>query len=536
MCTLSWQYQADGLHLLFNRDEQLTRPIALMPEVVTDNGVTAIMPIDPQGSGTWLAVNERGQVWCLLNDYAAATSTIAVSAISRGLLVKQLAHCRNRQQQDALLQQDKLQGYAPFNLLLFTNLQEPEQWYWDGQQLKQYFAVRSPVSSSGRWPKLIPALRRWYWRIKVSDSTTAEQLLHLQRTAKPLNSFMGIAMQRATTQTVSTSYLHLHRHGVTFKYWDGHPREQGKQANSETALSWSQPCESSYSGFQPLLLPAVLAKTLPQVAAKLPRWQMRCVQHCLAERRLNSALQQLSLLPDQHFCDGALQYLGITPQVIACRWPAAQSRPVFICNHPTGGLDGLLLIALLQKRYPDLQVIANNVLLAVAPLAPFLVPVPVFAKSATAIPLLVEAFASEQPLLIFPAGRTGRLNAQQQVDDGVWARLAVSLSRRSQRALTLLHIDSRNSRLFYALAALRKWLRIDVNLEMLLLSREMLNPAIKQPKIFVDIPMHQIELEALADTDWQRAQRLKQRGMQLPAIYKEQQDAAGYTSCGRSTR
>ncbi|GGW71857.1 NRDE family protein [Alishewanella tabrizica] len=536
MCTLSWQYQADGLHLVFNRDEQVTRPIALLPQTVTERGIAAMMPIDPQGGGTWLAVNERGQVWCLLNDYASLKSKPAAGGRSRGLLVKQLAHCANRQQQDAIMQQDKLQGYAPFNLLLFANWQEPEQWHWDGQQLKQYFAVCSPVSSSGRWPRLIPALRRWYWRAKVSPATTAAQLLEIQRTAKPINSFIGIAMQRASTQTVSTSYVHLHAQGASLKYWAGHPRQQSQQATCEVALSWSQTCPPRYSGFQPLALPAVLAKTLPQVAAKLPIWQMRCLQHCLAERQLNQALRQLSQQPDQHFCDGALQYLGVIPQVIACRWPAAHSRPVFVCNHPTGGLDGLLLIALLQKRYPDLQVIANNVLQVVAPLASFILPVPVFAKPAAAIPQLTTAFASNCPLLIFPAGRTGRRNAQQQIDDGIWAKLAVTLSLRAQRTLTLLHIDSHNSRLFYAIATLRNALHITTNLEMFLLSREMLKPAVKQPRIFVDIPMHPIELEALADSDWQRAQRLKQRGMQLPVIYKEQQDAAGYTSCSRRTR
>ena len=82
--------------------------------------------------------------------------------------------------------------------------------------------------------------------------------------------------------------------------------------------------------------------------------------------------------------------------------------------------------------------------------------------------------------------------------------------------------------------ALRLWVGIKANLEMLLLSRELLKPAVKHPKIFVDVPMHPVELDALADTDRQRAQRLKRRGMQLPVLYKEQQDAAGYTSCSRS--
>ncbi len=534
MCTLSWQYRADGLHLLFNRDEQIQRPAALLPERYQENGVTALMPLDPVAGGSWLAVNELGQVWCLLNDYAKGGRVATAGLSSRGMLIKALAHMSARQQQDTLLQVDKLQAYAPFKLVLFQQLQEPIVWHWNGRSLTQHLAVRSPISSSSKLPRGIPAIRRWYWRAKVKDITTAAELLTLQRSSKPVNAFCGLAMQRSTSQTVSTSYLHCDAKGVNFRYWHGHPNTQQVQPDTSLQLAWASALHLQHSGYQPIDLPQLVKSAVPAFAARLRPWQWYGLQHCLAQRQLNQALQQLSAQPDQRFCDSALQYLRVEPQLVACRWPSAESRPVFVANHPTGGLDGLMLIALLQKRYPNLQVVANDLLQAIVPLQANILPVSVFAKPAAAVPQLTAAFASGQPLLIFPAGRTARFNAQHQLDDGVWAKLAITLCRREQRSLTLIHIDSRNSRLFYALAALRLWFGIKTNLEMLLLSREMLKPAVKHPKIFVDVPMHPVELDALADTDRQRAQRLKRRGMQLPILYKEQQDAAGYTSCGRS--
>ena len=533
MCTLSWWYQAGRLHILFNRDERKSRARAYGPERFCQRGVTAIMPIDPDGGGSWVAANEHGQVFCLLNDYAAVYQPEPASRRSRGLLLQALAHSPDWQAQDALLQPEQLRCYAPFRLLVFVGLQEPLLWHWDGSRLRQQLAPCAPLSSSSALPQVIPRLRAWHWQRAMAraPSLTTQQQLHRQ--AGPFSAFSGIAMQRAQVQTVSITQLTIETDRIRMQYWDGHPSTHQQDASHDLELPLRQPLVSEACFSSRLDVQALLRRYSPLLASRLKSWQWILLRWLLAENTLNRALESLNQLPAERFCDAALQRLRLTPDIIACRWPAAAGRPVFVCNHPTGGIDGLLLISVLQKRYPDLQVLANEALAEVQQLAGCIVPIPVFARPKDALPAVQAAFAGDAPLLIFPAGRTARKSATGQLDDGAWAKLAVTLARRQQRSLTVLHLHSHNSRWFYGLAWLRNKLGITSNLEMLLLVREMLTPANRRPRLYVDIPMHAVELDALADNDRQRIAWLKRRCYQLPTIYQEEPDADAKPSCSR---
>ncbi|MDP4527689.1 NRDE family protein [Alkalimonas delamerensis] len=533
MCTLSWWYQQGQLHILFNRDERKNRARAHAPQRISQQGVDAIMPIDPDGGGSWVAANDRGQVFCLLNDYAAAYQPAAGIRRSRGLLLKALAHSLDWQALDAMLQPEQLGCYAPFRLLLFVGQQEPLLWHWDGSQLRQQLAPSSPLSSSSALSGLIPRLRAWHWQRVMARSPSLQTLQRLHRKAAPFGAFSGIAMQRSQVQTVSMTQVTIEAGSIRMQYWDGHPsmHQAGDSHCLELPLRKLLLAELSFSSR--LDAEALVRRYSPALADQLTGWQWALLRWLLAEKPFNQGLQPLNQQPAERFCDVALQCLRLRPDIIACRWPVSSSRPVFVCNHPTGGIDGLLLLSVLQKRYPNLQVLANEALTEVQQLAGRMVSIPVFAKPKDALPWVQAAFASDAPLLIFPAGRTARKSGKGQLDDGNWAKLTVTLARRQQRSLTVLHLQSQNSTWFYRLAWLRTRLGIQANLEMLLLVREMLKPANRTPRLYVDIPMHAVELDALADTDRQRIAWLKRRCYQLPTIYQEEPDADAKPSCSR---
>jgi hypothetical protein len=67
MCTVSIVPREDGYRLLCNRDELLSRPLAVPPRWTRQRDVTAAYPIDPSGGGTWIAVNGHGLTVALLN-------------------------------------------------------------------------------------------------------------------------------------------------------------------------------------------------------------------------------------------------------------------------------------------------------------------------------------------------------------------------------------------------------------------------------------------------------------------------------------
>ncbi len=69
MCTVTIQRNECLLRVTVNRDELRGRPAEGPPEIFeTDEGCWA-GPRDPAGGGTWMGVNDRGVVACLLNRY-----------------------------------------------------------------------------------------------------------------------------------------------------------------------------------------------------------------------------------------------------------------------------------------------------------------------------------------------------------------------------------------------------------------------------------------------------------------------------------
>ena len=57
------------LRVVCNRDEHLTRAPALPPTVWAAGARRALMPIDPSSGGTWIAANDAGLVFAVLNTY-----------------------------------------------------------------------------------------------------------------------------------------------------------------------------------------------------------------------------------------------------------------------------------------------------------------------------------------------------------------------------------------------------------------------------------------------------------------------------------
>jgi hypothetical protein len=94
MCTVTVvPTVADGFRVVCNRDERLVRPSATSPELQRLGRRTAIYPIDPAGSGTWIGVNDAGLAVALLNrssgrSPARSSAGLQVCpSLSRGTIV-----------------------------------------------------------------------------------------------------------------------------------------------------------------------------------------------------------------------------------------------------------------------------------------------------------------------------------------------------------------------------------------------------------------------------------------------------------------
>lgn len=98
MCTVTLVAAAGRLRAMCNRDERHDRPEAHPPAIRRAGSGLALLPIDPQGGGTWVAVNTSGLMFATLNRAgevlgSPATTWLDGAVPSRGQIILELVAC-----------------------------------------------------------------------------------------------------------------------------------------------------------------------------------------------------------------------------------------------------------------------------------------------------------------------------------------------------------------------------------------------------------------------------------------------------------
>lgn len=127
-----------------------------------------------------------------------------------------------------------------------------------------------------------------------------------------------------------------------------------------------------------------------------------------------------------------------------------RGRVIFIANHPFGALDGLIAIALLGARRPDLKVFANEDLCALNELEPMLLPIEVLGRqrakrNAQSMRGALRWLEGEGALMMFPAGEVSHFDARARcVTDPPWSRAVAMLARKARAAVVPVHFTGEN--------------------------------------------------------------------------------------------
>jgi putative hemolysin len=152
-------------------------------------------------------------------------------------------------------------------------------------------------------------------------------------------------------------------------------------------------------------------------------------------------------------------------------------RSVVVSNHPTGLADGSIALAALTQVRKDIEVMANADACRVnIRFADVIIPVEwvhekrTIAKTRETLRRAAATFAAERMLVIFPSGALAHWVDGRLVDKP-WHQTAVSLARKNKAPVTPLHIEARNSWLYYRLCDLNKELR-DITLFHELLNKQ----------------------------------------------------------------
>lgn len=221
----------------------------------------------------------------------------------------------------------------------------------------------------------------------------------------------------------------------------------------------------------------VLRSRLPRHYRYIPRFVIRWIERTICQEQLNELLQSNAGKIDADFCNGVLKNLNISLDIKGRENlpPREKRRVVIVSNHPLGGLDGVALIDFFSQYYGGkIHFVVNDLLMAIKPLNGVFLPINKHGKqSRQSFQAIEDAFAGDNPIIIFPAGLVSRKGKNGVIADLKWQKMFLGKAIQHQRDVIPLHFGGENSPFFYNFAKLRTRMGLKFNIEMIYLPREM---------------------------------------------------------------
>ncbi len=205
--------------LACNRDELTTRSAAWPPTITRIGSRLAIMPVDPDGGGTWIAVNDAGLACTLLN--VSGGSRNIPMPLSRGTIIPQLLGYGDVDSALMWARELPAHRYLPFRLLIVDG-RELVECRTDGATVEHRRTVLSKAvirSSSGLGDDLAAGPRAALFKTFLAaarDPIAAEDLFHLHQWRG--REEVSVRMRRADARTVSHTVIEIRERTVHLAY------------------------------------------------------------------------------------------------------------------------------------------------------------------------------------------------------------------------------------------------------------------------------------------------------------------------------
>ena len=227
---------------------------------------------------------------------------------------------------------------------------------------------------------------------------------------------------------------------------------------------------------------------------RLPAQLVRWLEKITSLHEINNCLAYVGDKQGADFVQATLEYLEVDVCIHGEERLEGLKRPMLVSNHPLGGLDGLVLLSLLSRHYPQVRLMVNDFLMALSPLGEFFVPVNKLGTNRQHVQRYHELFSGDAAIIHFPAGLCSRRKGDR-LRDLAWNRSYVRLCRNSGRSIVPCFFAGENSRFFYTLANIRRWFHIGFNIEMLLLATEMFRQRGKTLAAYIGTPITPRQLQ-----------------------------------------
>lgn len=175
---------------------------------------------------------------------------------------------------------------------------------------------------------------------------------------------------------------------------------------------------------------------------------------------------------------------------------------IIVSNHPYGGLDGVILGAILSKARPDFKFLANYLLGCVPQIAPYLIGVDPFDNSrstrANINPLRETISILNQGgcVATFPAGEVSHFQLKTGgVSDREWSKNIARIAQRTNAKIIPVFFNGRNSNLFQIAGMCSAYLRTGM------LVREFLNKRNQTIFLKVGSPISPQKIQEFSSAD-----------------------------------
>jgi len=206
----------------------------------------------------------------------------------------------------------------------------------------------------------------------------------------------------------------------------------------------------------------------------LPVFFQSLIKSLLYENQINKLLIRFEHEQDIKFVDQIIDHLNISLNYRFLETLDKSKRYVFVCNHPMGILDGIIMLKALSSDF-DSQIIGNDILNHIPNLKHILLPINWIGKITKQQTInIVNAFKSDKQIILFPAKEVSKLGFSG-IKDKKWHPFFIKKSKQFNRDIVPVFIAGRNSFLFYLTSTIRSLFKLKFNVEMFLLIHEVFN-------------------------------------------------------------
>lgn len=246
----------------------------------------------------------------------------------------------------------------------------------------------------------------------------------------------------------------------------------------------------------------LIASKNKKLAKRIPKFIINYIKRALHQDDINEILTKFSHLKGIGFVNASLKHMDITYKAHNLELLDETKNYIFVSNHPLGGLDGLIAIAVLGEKFPNMKVIVNDLLMHIKPIKDLFVPVNKLGiMSREYADLLDKTYSSASPIYNFPAGLCSRL-VKGEIIDLEWKKTFITQAKKHGRDIVPIFFSGRNSNFFYKLSKFRNKIGIKFNIEMLSLPNEMFKQRGNHFDLYIGKPISCQELDKYSIKEW----------------------------------